>query len=207
VFEASNTSTVGGAAQITVTAPSDGGVIDADHVLVRGTVTPSKATVQILGQTAQVANGVFAGSAALHGGKNTIDVVASAPGATPASTTVTVTRLSHSQTAPHTTPQGSTTTTTAQHLASPSEGQPHGLIVQFGAFRTIPDAQALAASLAGRGIHVDIINSNDYATSPAAPLGLWLVISKAFADGASARAYAASSGVSGAFPRTITPHQ
>jgi len=80
------------------------------------------------------------------------------------------------------------------------------LIVQFGAFRSIPDAQALAASLGERGIYTVIINSNDYTTSPAAPLGLWLVVSKVFADSASAQAYATGSGVSGAFPRTVTPH-
>jgi hypothetical protein len=62
---------------------------------VRGTVNPPNATVQILGQTAQVGNGIFTGSTALHGGKNTIDIVASAPGAAPASTTLTLTRLSH----------------------------------------------------------------------------------------------------------------
>jgi Glucodextranase, domain B len=85
----------GGAVQVHITAPSDGSVIDADHVAVRGTVNPPNATVQILGQTAQVGNGIFTGSTALHGGKNTIDVVASATGSAPASTTLTLTRLSH----------------------------------------------------------------------------------------------------------------
>ena len=85
----------GGAVQVHVTAPSDGSVIDADHVAVRGTVNPPNATVQILGQTAQVGNGIFTGSTSLHGGKNTIDIVASAPGSAPGSTTLTISRLSH----------------------------------------------------------------------------------------------------------------
>jgi hypothetical protein len=64
----------------------------ADRVTVRGTVTPSDATVQIVGQPAQVGNGVFTGSVALHRGANTIDVVASAAGSAPATTTITVKR-------------------------------------------------------------------------------------------------------------------
>ena len=64
----------------------------ADRVTVRGTVTPPDATVQIVGQPAQVGNGVFTGSVALHRGANTIDVVASAAGAAPATTTITVKR-------------------------------------------------------------------------------------------------------------------
>jgi hypothetical protein len=79
--------------------------------------------------------------------------------------------------------------------------------VQFGAFRSIPDAQRLAAKLAAQGIHTELINSDDYTTDPAAPLGLWLVVSSTFADVSSARAYALQSGVSGAFLRTVTHHQ
>jgi hypothetical protein len=78
--------------------------------------------------------------------------------------------------------------------------------VQFGAFRSIPDAQRLAAKLATQGIHTELINSDDYTTDPAAPLGLWLVVSATFADISSARAYALHSGVSGAFPRTVAHH-
>lgn len=76
-----------------ISAPQDGGSVRADRVTVRGTVTPSDATVQILGQPAQVGNGVFTGSVPLHRGSNTIDVVASAAGSAPVTTTITVNRL------------------------------------------------------------------------------------------------------------------
>jgi hypothetical protein len=75
-----------------VTAPADGSTVRADRVAVRGTVSPGDATVQILGKTAQVGNGVFAGSVPLHRGANTIDVVASSAGAAPATETITVNR-------------------------------------------------------------------------------------------------------------------
>ena len=77
---------------VQITAPADGSSMRADRVTVRGTVDPPDATVQILGQAAQVGNGVFTGSVALHRGENTIDVVASSAGAAPASKTITVTR-------------------------------------------------------------------------------------------------------------------
>lgn len=82
----------GGAVQVHVTAPADGSSVSGDHVNVRGTVNPPSASVEITGQPAQVGNGVFTGTAALHGGQNTVDVVASAPGMTPGSTAVTITQ-------------------------------------------------------------------------------------------------------------------
>jgi hypothetical protein len=84
--------TAASTASIQITAPADGSSVRADRVTVRGTVTPADATVQILGKPAQVGNGVFAGSVPLHRGANTIDVVASAAGSTPATTTITVNR-------------------------------------------------------------------------------------------------------------------
>lgn len=85
-------SSAGGKASVQVTAPADGSVSHGDRVTVRGTVTPPDATVQILGRSAAVGNGVFTGSVPLHRGSNQIDVVASAPGSTPATTTITITR-------------------------------------------------------------------------------------------------------------------
>jgi hypothetical protein len=78
--------------QLEITAPADGSSVRADRVAVRGTVTPSDATVQILGRSVQVGNGVFAGSVPLHRGANTIDVVASAAGSAPVTATITVNR-------------------------------------------------------------------------------------------------------------------
>jgi Glucodextranase, domain B len=83
-----------GAVTIVVTSPTSGSVIAAENVTIRGTVNPPNAVVQIQGQPAAVGNGVFTGTATLHGGKTTIDVVGSAPGATPGATSVTLTRQS-----------------------------------------------------------------------------------------------------------------
>jgi hypothetical protein len=89
------TSTVGaGAVSVVVTAPTSGSVIAASNVTVRGTVDPANATVQIQGQPAAVGNGVFTGTAALHPGKTAIDVIGSAPGMTPGSTSITITQQS-----------------------------------------------------------------------------------------------------------------
>jgi hypothetical protein len=55
-------------------------------------VSPANAIVQIQGRPAAVGNGVFAGTATVHHGKTTVDVVASAPGATPAATSIAITR-------------------------------------------------------------------------------------------------------------------
>lgn len=75
-----------------VTAPADGSTVRTDRITVRGTVTPPGAAVQVVGESAQVGNGVFTTSVALHAGRNTIDVVASAAGLAPATTTITITR-------------------------------------------------------------------------------------------------------------------
>jgi hypothetical protein len=77
---------------VRITAPADGSSLRGNRVTVRGAVTPPDAAVQVVGQPAQVGNGVFTRSIALRPGSNTIDVVASAAGAAPASETITVTR-------------------------------------------------------------------------------------------------------------------
>ena len=79
------------AVSVQIAAPADGSSVRADRVTVRGTVTPPDAAVQIVGRTAQVGNGVFTASVPLRRGPNTIDVVASAESAAPASETITVT--------------------------------------------------------------------------------------------------------------------
>ena len=83
---------VKGQAVVQVTAPVSGTVINASSVTVRGTVSPPNATVQVAGTPAAVGNGVFTGTAPLGVGKTTIDVIASAPGLTPGSTSVVLTR-------------------------------------------------------------------------------------------------------------------
>jgi Glucodextranase, domain B len=79
-------------AHVQVTAPVDGSVVGSNRITVRGTVSPADAAVQVLGQPAQVGNNVFSSSVSLHSGANHIDVVATAPGATPTTTAVTVIR-------------------------------------------------------------------------------------------------------------------
>jgi heat shock protein HslJ len=82
------------AVTVALTSPTSGSVIAADQVIVRGTVSPANAVVQVQGQPAAVGNGVFTGTATLHGGKTTIDVIGSAPGAAPDSTSIMVDRQS-----------------------------------------------------------------------------------------------------------------
>jgi Glucodextranase, domain B len=77
---------------VQVLAPTDGSSTSADRVTVRGTVTPTNATVQVAGQSAQVGAGVFTTSVPLQPGANQLDVIASAPGGAPASTMIAVTR-------------------------------------------------------------------------------------------------------------------
>jgi hypothetical protein len=79
-----------GIVKVVLTSPTNGSVTSADHITLRGTVTPANAVVQIQGQPAAVGNGVFTGTATLHGGKTTIDVIGSAPGATPGSASVSI---------------------------------------------------------------------------------------------------------------------
>jgi hypothetical protein len=93
----SKTTGANASVQLEITAPADGSSVRADRVAVRGLVTPSDATVQILGRSVQVGNGVFAGSVPLHEGANTIDVVASAAGSAPATATITIQRLGSRQ--------------------------------------------------------------------------------------------------------------
>jgi hypothetical protein len=79
-------------AHVQVTAPVDGARVRSSRISVRGTVSPADANVQVLGQPAQVSNGVFSSSVALHSGTNHIDVAVTAPDVNPATTAVTVIR-------------------------------------------------------------------------------------------------------------------
>jgi hypothetical protein len=85
-----STTTTGGEVSVIVTSPTSGSVIAGNSVTVRGTVSPPAATVQIQGHPAAVGNGVFTAAAELHGGRTTIDVIGSAPGDVPGSTSVVV---------------------------------------------------------------------------------------------------------------------
>ncbi|HTZ88582.1 MAG TPA: hypothetical protein VMB05_18110 [Solirubrobacteraceae bacterium] len=84
------TTTTGGEVSVAVTSPTSGSVIAGNSVTIRGTVSPPTATVQVQGKPAAVGNGVFTAAAELHGGRTTIDVIGSAAGETPGSTSVVV---------------------------------------------------------------------------------------------------------------------
>ena len=89
---ATTSTVVQGQVVVQVSSPASGTVIDATTVTVRGTVSPSTASVQVDGSPAAVGNGVFTGTAHLQTGKTTIDVIGSAPTLTPGSSSVVITR-------------------------------------------------------------------------------------------------------------------
>ncbi len=78
--------------RVSLLSPRGGTKTTADHVTVRGTVSPANAVVLVQGRAATVANGVFVATASVHRGRTRIDVIASARDATPASAAVAVTR-------------------------------------------------------------------------------------------------------------------
>ena len=104
-------------AAVQVSAPADGSTIAGGHVTVRGTVTPTTASVQVLGLRAAVSNGVFSRAVPMKTGANKIDVVASGPGIAPATSTITVTRAAAQVTPPH---AAAAPTTTSQPAAAPT---------------------------------------------------------------------------------------
>jgi len=108
---------------VAVTSPTSDSVIAADQVTVRGTVSPANATVQVQGQPAAVGNGVFTGTATLHGGKTTVDVIGSAPGATPGSTSIVIARQSTATTPATTRPVSPATTPAVVPSAGGSSGE------------------------------------------------------------------------------------
>ena len=103
VFALSGRGASSGAVHVQVTAPVDGSTTSAERVTVRGIVTPEDATVQVAGQAAQVGSGLFTTSVPLQPGVNQLDVVATAQGGTPVSTTIEVTRA-HSSSTPASAP-------------------------------------------------------------------------------------------------------
>lgn len=101
-------------ASVRITAPEDGATVKSQRVTIRGTVTPADATVQAVGQSAQVTNGVFTASVRLNKGDNRVDVTATASGSDPATTAITVTRRARSG--------GSTKTGTSTSASSSGGG-------------------------------------------------------------------------------------
>jgi hypothetical protein len=75
-----------------LSAPEDAKPVRAESVRVKGTVTPSDASVEVNGEAADVSGGEFNAEVPLDPGQNVIDVTASAPGRRPDADAVRVTR-------------------------------------------------------------------------------------------------------------------
>lgn len=78
--------------RVTISAPGDQSTTSADTLTVRGSVSPADASVQVLGQPADVVAGAFTARVPLQPGANVIDLAATAKGRGPALTAVRVTR-------------------------------------------------------------------------------------------------------------------
>ncbi len=78
--------------RLAVDAPADQATVREERIDVRGTVRPAGARVLVRGKPAAVSGGEFTATVGLDEGANVIDVLASAPGRSPALTAVRVTR-------------------------------------------------------------------------------------------------------------------
>lgn len=146
----STASSTASVVSVVVTSPTDGSVIAADHVTVRGTVDPANAIVQIQGQPAAVGNGVFTGTAALHGGKTTIDVIGSASSAAPGSTHISVVRQATGRTP---TRSGTVTTvvTTGEQTQPPSDSSERTFFAPSGNVTCAIQGDSVKCSVASIG--------------------------------------------------------
>jgi hypothetical protein len=78
--------------RLSLDSPRDTATIQADSVVLRGSVSPVSARVRVRGSQATMSSGHFRVKVPLEVGTNVIDVVAEAPGKTPAFTAIRVTR-------------------------------------------------------------------------------------------------------------------
>jgi cell division septation protein DedD len=197
--------------KVDILSPVDGSHMNADHVTVRGTVSPGDATVQVLGRDAQVGNGVFTTSVPLHTGQNAIDVVASRSGSAPVSTSVTVVRpTSHSRRKPHT----QTTTviepapqTTPAPTPSGSGDWPggSGYTVILASEGSETAARSTQSQATATGLDAGVLYSSNFRSLRP---GYWVVFSGRFTtEGqASQRAVRARElGYGDAYPRFVSP--
>jgi hypothetical protein len=79
--------------RLQVTSPGDQGTVRDGSVEVRGTVSPSGATVVVRGEKASVSGGAWTAQVSLEPGVNVVDVMASSGSARPALTAVRVRRV------------------------------------------------------------------------------------------------------------------
>src|SRR4051794_20287563 len=78
--------------RVSIAAPGGQSTTPARTLTVRGSVSPADASVQVLGQPADVVAGAFTARVALQPGANVIDLEATAKGHGPTLTAVRVTR-------------------------------------------------------------------------------------------------------------------
>lgn len=75
-----------------IVTPGDGETVRTPTVAVRGTVSPSRASVEVVGRPAIVSGGTFIATVPLAEGANVVDVSASASGRSTTMTALRVTR-------------------------------------------------------------------------------------------------------------------
>lgn len=78
--------------RLSLDSPRDTATVQSDSVVLRGTVSPGSARVRVRGTQATMSSGRFRATVSLDVGTNVIDVVADAPGKSPAFVAIRVTR-------------------------------------------------------------------------------------------------------------------
>lgn len=203
----SSNSTASSSVKVKISAPTERSTVDGSHVVVRGTVTPTDATVEVRGRQAAVGNGVFQADVALQPGKNTIDVIASAAGAAPESTSVVVIRKTHASA-----PARTVTTTSPPPPAggNPSSGGgswPSGtagwtVILTSAQDESSAEAVASRARSAGLGDVGTLYSSDHSSLRP----GYWVAYSGVLsrADAVARQGQARAAGFSDAYARFVS---
>lgn len=136
---------------VTVTSPTSGSVVGSENVTVRGTVTPSTARVEINGHAVAAGSGSFAGVANLHSGQNTLDIIASASGQAPSTTTLVLIRQASGPGSSSEARQGPTTTASRPTTPS-SEQKPSPTVTATGSWPAATSAWTVVlASVGSRG--------------------------------------------------------
>jgi hypothetical protein len=137
---------------LAVTSPTSGSVVGSESVTVRGTVTPGAAKVEVNGHVAPSGGGSFAGVADLHPGQNTINVIASAPGQAPGTTTLVLIRQTNVSGGATEARQGSTTTATSQQSSATAQQKQSSTVTATGGWPAATAAWTVVlASVGTRG--------------------------------------------------------
>jgi hypothetical protein len=142
----------GGPVSVAVTSPTSGSVIGSENVTVRGTVTPVTARVELNGHAAPSGGGSFAGIASLHPGQNTVNIIASAPGQSPGTTTLVLIRQTSGSGGATQARQGSTTSRAAQQTSTAPQQKPSPTVTATGGWPAgTPAWTVVLASVGTRG--------------------------------------------------------